>query len=623
MSTVGGMFVAAARDYPDRVFLRWCRGDDRITWTYGEAARRVDALVAELDGLRIEAGQHVVIHTAEMVPSILFDLACACAGVVFTPLETSSLPAVNEMVARIRARAVLTTPDRSGPYEGVARLAYDPHVEVVGHPGPAIARLGERVARLDGDHIYMLQPTSGTTGGSKLVIRHHAVFARIGPILGPGLARVTEPPSRFLMVAALTHGMGQYLLSIAMSLAAELSVTSKIDVGASLGEVRELDPTYIGLTPRVLRSFVQQLGGVRDGDRIFGPSAKRLMSGGAAPDNDLLAIVEHSGVHVIEAYGASEMSVVATTRPGTWQPGVVGPVVDDVTLRTSDEGELQALTPVMMRGYYGSPDDTLAAFTEDGYYRTGDRVAIDPDGQLRYLGRVVDSFNLFDGSHVAPGPIEDAITRLPWVGQAMLLGDQRPYLTGLLVTHPALRGRASRAALRKLIETDLGRICSTLETNARVRRIAILSEPLPAEVYQIVGHGKVRRLRAAAAKHLAKTVEALYSGAPADEAIMIDVPGAAAERRANARHPLAWLIHGQVGERSLLGYARDISRSGAFIATVELPPVGTPMTLEVIEAEGHGLRIEAEVLRAEPPGVAVRWLGPATAIAELARRLKP
>ena len=92
--TVAAMFISAARSYPDRTFLRWCRGDERITWSYASAAVRIEALAARLDALGIAAGDHVVVHTAEMVPSILFDLACACAGVVFTPLETTSLPAV-------------------------------------------------------------------------------------------------------------------------------------------------------------------------------------------------------------------------------------------------------------------------------------------------------------------------------------------------------------------------------------------------------------------------------------------------------------------------------------------------------------------------------------------------
>jgi long-chain acyl-CoA synthetase len=623
--SVAAMFVSAAHAYPDRTFLRWCRGDERITWSYAEAAIRVEALATRLDELGITAGDHVVVHTAEMVPSILFDLACACAGVVFAPLETTSLPAVLDLCVRIDARAVLTTPDRTGPYDGRPIVAEDGRAASTGDPALAIARLGERARRCDGDTTYMLQPTSGTTGGSKLVIRHHAVFVRIARVLGFGLERASEPPSRFLMVAAMTHGMGQYLLSVAMSLAAELCVTTRIDVGADVHEVRWLDPTYCCLTPRVLRSLVQQLGGVGHGDRIFGPSARFLVSGGAAPDNELLTAAERSGMIVVNTYGASEFSLVAVTRPGHWRPDLVGHVLDDVTLRLTDDGELEARTPVLMRGYHGADDLTRAAFTDDGFYRTGDRVTLGPDGELRYHGRLVDSFNLFDGSHVAPGPIEDAVSRLPWIDQVLLLGDQRPYLTGLLVPHAALRGATARRAssLRRLVERDIGRICSALDPNARVRRVAVLDHALPDAVHQVVGHGKVRRKRAAAVELFADTIEALYGGTAPPGVLLIEVPGAAGERRASSRQRLVWLVRLDTGDESIVAYTRDVSRSGAFVELDGPIPPGRPIAVEVIADEGQGFVLDAELVRHEASGCAIRWTGPAAVLAQLARRLPP
>jgi long-chain acyl-CoA synthetase len=624
--SVAAMFVSAARDYPDRTFLRWCHGEARITWSYAEAALRIDALVAQLDELGVKPGEHVVIHTHDMVPSILFDLACTCAGVVFTPIETSSLPAVLDVCTRTAARAVLTTPDRRGSaYDGRPVVVVDGSEPVTGDPIAAIGRLGERAARVRPESIYMLQPTSGTTGGPKLVIRDHATFIRIARLLGCGLERTSQPAERVLIVAALTHGMGQYLLAIAMGLAAELCVTTQIDTNAKIEEVRWLDPTYLGLTPRVMRSLVQQLGGVEGHDKLFGPSAKFVLVGGAAPDKDLLAAIVRTGVHVVEGFGASEMSVVAMTRPGQWRPDIVGHVVDDVTLKIAEDGELLAKTPVMMRGYYGSPELTRAAFTEDGYYRSGDRVTLGPENEFRYHGRMVDAFNLFDGSHVAPGPIEDAVTRLPWVDQVVLIGDQRPYLTGLLVPHPAVRAQVTAGAgsLRALIERDLGRICSELEPNARVRRVAVLDRPLPTEVHQVVGHGKVRRARSAAVTLLAETVQALYGGAVPGGLLVIEVPGAVSERRASSRPRRSWLVRVRSGDQQILAYTRDVGRGGAFVETDAAILRGAAITIEAIEAGGESVVLDAEVVRHEPSGVAIRWTGPSHAVDELARRLPP
>jgi long-subunit acyl-CoA synthetase (AMP-forming) len=501
--TIAASLVAAVRDYPDRRFLHWIRNGTHITWTYAEAAVRIAELVTRLEAAGARAGDHVVVHTAAMVPSILFDLACACAGIVLTPLETAALPEVLELCRRVDARAVLTTPDRNGPYERPV-IHEDGTAQVTGDTQRALAMLAERAARITDKTPYMLQPTSGTTGGPKLAIRDHVTFVRAARLLAPGLSRTSDPPARVLMVPALTHGMGQYLLGIGVVLAAEYCVTTQIDVRADLAEIRALDPTFLAFTPRVVRSLFAQRGAGTE--PLFGPSAALLLSGGASPDKDLLAAITDMGVDVIEGFGASEFSVVAVTRRGQWRADILGHVVDDVKLRVTDEGELHAWTPGLMHGYHGNAEATRAAFTEDGFYKTGDRVAISPDGELRYLGRLVDSFNLFDGSHVEPGPVEDALTRLPWLDQLVLLGDQRPYIVGLAVV---------RDADREQIVRDVTAINETLPQNARVRRLAILSEPFPEDIYLVVGHGKTRRSRKAAIARYAAQVEALYgAGGP-------------------------------------------------------------------------------------------------------------
>jgi long-chain acyl-CoA synthetase len=81
---------------------------------------------------------------------------------------------------------------------------------------------------------------------------------------------------------------------------------------------------------------------------------------------------------VINTYGASEYSIAVMTRPGHWRPDLIGHVLDDAILRVADDGELQARTPVMMRGYHGAADLTRAAFTDDGFYRTGEQALVRP-----------------------------------------------------------------------------------------------------------------------------------------------------------------------------------------------------------------------------------------------------
>jgi len=404
------------------------------------------------------------------------------------------------------------------------------------HHPDALSVLRAAAADRRPDDLYVLQPTSGTTGELKLVMRQHHVFVRVGPLMAGGLPRDAEPPTRILLVAALTHGMGQYLLATAVSLAAELCVTTRFDTASSLEEVRRLDPTYACLTPRVLTSYHRQhaeLGG-DPGARVFGPSLRTLVIGGAAPDPALMAHAVRHGIDAIEAYGASEISLLAMTERGCWRPGIIGKILPDVTLALADDGELLARSAARMVGYYGDEARTREAFTDDGWYRTGDFCEITPDGELRYRQRKRDVFNTHDGANIYPARIEDMLERLPWVAQAFLVGDQRPYLAAVLVVRDAgpatdalpsldsADGRldpASHVGLHARARDDLARLNAQLEANEQICRFTLLARSFPAEAYAVVGHGKVRRDRAAFAARYAARIAELYasplaSGAP-------------------------------------------------------------------------------------------------------------
>src|SRR5207244_11992064 len=121
----------------------------------------------------------------------------------------------------------------------------------------------------------------GTTGAPKLVVRPHLAFTRAARLQADlGLDRLeadrfSDPAERILMVASLTHGMGQYLAVTAVLIAGEMCVTSWIDTNASLEEVKRLDPSYICVTPRVLHSFVKQKTALA-ASRLFGERARKI-----------------------------------------------------------------------------------------------------------------------------------------------------------------------------------------------------------------------------------------------------------------------------------------------------------------------------------------------------------
>jgi long-chain acyl-CoA synthetase len=240
------------------------------------------------------------------------------------------------------------------------------------------------------------------------------------------------------------------------------------------------------------------------------------MTGGARCDVQLFELMQAQGLDVFEGYGTSEMGVVAWTERGNWQPNKLK-IVDDVELKQGPDGELLAKTPCMMLGYYGESELTRAAFTEDGFYRTGDFCELTDDGYFRYVGRKRDVFNTPEGANIHPTRIEDMLDALEWVSQVVLIGDGRPYLSALIVVEEgessAEDGYLEAAANPRLYErarSAIEELNRKLESIEKVRRVALFARPMGPELYSYTRTGKVSRKRKAVAKSFASRIEQLY-----------------------------------------------------------------------------------------------------------------
>ena len=140
------------------------------------------------------------------------------------------------------------------------------------------------------------------------------------------------------------------------------------------------------------------------------------------------------GIKVLEGFGLTETTPVTNANKPTFiKPGTVGPAVRDTIVKIGKDGEILIKGPQIMKGYYKNETATREAFTEDGFFRTGDIGEIDDDGYLRITGRIKDLIVTSSGKNISPQQIENALLGSSFIEQVAVIGDNRHYLTALVV----------------------------------------------------------------------------------------------------------------------------------------------------------------------------------------------
>jgi long-chain acyl-CoA synthetase len=187
-----------------------------------------------------------------------------------------------------------------------------------------------------------------------------------------------------------------------------------------------------GLSDRALTAVADRLVGRAVRERLGG-RIRGLFAGGAPASPGLFRFFESLGIPFVELYGMSETAGLISSNlfDGLRRAGVAGLVTPDHELRFSDEGELLLRGPLLLSGYL-EPEDDAGAFTEDGFFRTGDLGRIDAEGFLRIEGRKKYLMVLSTGKKLSPEPIEQAIAAAAPFQGAVLLGEGLPFVSAVV-----------------------------------------------------------------------------------------------------------------------------------------------------------------------------------------------
>lgn len=221
-----------------------------------------------------------------------------------------------------------------------------------------------------------------------------------------------------------------------------------------------------------------------------GGSMVEFICGGAPLAPELAEFFTTVGLPLYQGYGLTETSpVVATNLPSACHIGTVGRPISGVDVRTAEDGELLVHGPCVMRGYYKKPEDTRAVLSPDGWLATGDIGRLDADGYLSITDRKKELLKTAGGKLIAPTPIENALKSSPFILNAVLVGDRRPYIAALIVPNFAtVQPRAAQAGVKlaspqemvssawvhDLIEGEIKRLTANLAQFETIKRFALL-----------------------------------------------------------------------------------------------------------------------------------------------------
>jgi long-chain acyl-CoA synthetase len=268
----------------------------------------------------------------------------------------------------------------------------------------------------------------------------------------------------------------------------------------------------------------------------FGGRLKYAFSGGAAISREVAEFIDSLGVMVYEGYGLTETSPITTANcPGGRKIGSIGRPIPGVRVTIDPtvghgaskpgrvEGEILVYGPNVMQGYHNRDEENAAAFTQDGGFRTGDQGFVDPHGFVYITGRIKEQYKLENGKYVVPTPLEEHLKLSPYVLNAFVYGDNRPYNVALLVANvDAVKQWAQghgiagsgdalleQAKVRELFKGEVAKYCEHFKGFEEIKSFALIGEDFTTENGMLTPSLKVKRRKVM--ERWGEKVDALYS----------------------------------------------------------------------------------------------------------------
>jgi long-chain acyl-CoA synthetase len=504
-TTLLDLLADSVARYGDRTALSLRRDDGTVMgWSYRDLDRRSRIAAWRLRALGLQPGDRILTWSPSTpeLPAVYF--GAMRARLIFVPLDLRmSADAVQGILKKSEPRHLILGTGRDAPDPREAGLATFPTTTVdaltaepdeafpadweaqqAGWPAPAA------------DEVFELIFTSGTTGAPKgVMLAHGNVHAAQATY-----HRIVRPMEhRMVSLMPLSHLLEQLVgVYYALSVGSDVQYVRSRNPRVIFDAVRGHRVTSMVVVPQVLDLFwssiereVSKRGRTAAFERLrriarylpqgvrrwlfrdihaqFGGSLRLFLSAGAFLPPALQQGWEDLGITVLQGYGATETATGSCTTLEDHGLGTVGRPPAGVEMRIADDGEVQFRGATLFKGYWNDPEATAAAYTPDGWYRSGDIGHLDPEGRLILSGRTKDMIVLPNGFNVYPEDIENAL-RVAGVRDSVVV-ETRPGRIEAVVLTRSVDGSpatADGAALRARMDLAVRTANAALGPNQRI-----------------------------------------------------------------------------------------------------------------------------------------------------------
>ena len=568
-STVASLPGSAAERFGTQTAARFKRDGEWREMSYAEMGEAIDEIALGLADLGIEVGDRVCVLAETRLEWTLASLGTSAAGAVVVPVYPTNAPSECKWVAgNSGARAIFCENEsqRAKIEEVRDELPDLEHVIGIDEGGGELSldelrargrerdrgELGPRQEQVSPEDPYTIVYTSGTTGAPKGVVLTHANAMAVCQMVEE--LEFVEPGDVSYLYLPLAH-----VFALITMLATVDEGTTLIYFGGNtreiLAEIIETKPTYVPSVPRIFEKLygaamkMVASGSEEEQERfrkaiklgvevrmrrqrgdevpaelaeqfeqadkeifqrvrgLFGGQVRQAVSGAAPIAPEILEFFYAAGVPVLEGWGMTETTGVGTV--GTldhFKFGTVGRALPGVEIKIAEDGEILCKGPHIFREYWRNPEATEETMT-DGWLRTGDLGELDDEGYLKITGRKKDIIITAGGKNLTPANIENDLKQSPFISQAVMYGDRKPFPVAMITLDPEeivpwaqeqglpedIESLAEHEKVHEMIQTELDRANSNYARVEQIKKFTILDHDLSIETGELTPSLKVKR----------------------------------------------------------------------------------------------------------------------------------